>query len=187
MKRLGLTLALASGVPLGATACTDAGYADLEAFVEETARKTGQQSDKTYREVSADRDFPLSGEPFVYAAGDLRSPFQPPPAPASTAAAGLPPIAPDLERAKGHLERYPLAQLRLVGSLSDHQAHVALIRDPDGRIHPVGVGDHMGNDFGHIRAVNDAGLELVEIVRDAGGWTERTRFIPLGGEEESDE
>ena len=185
MKCLGLTLTV--GVLLGATACTDAGYADLEAFVEETARKTGQQSDKTYGHASADRHSPLSGAPSLYAAGNLRSPFQPPPAPASTAATGVPPIAPDLERARGHLERYPLTQLRVVGNLSDHQAHVALVRDPDGMIHPVGVGDYMGNDFGRIRAVDDAGLELVEIIRDAGGWTERTRVIPLGGEKESDE
>ena len=185
MKRLGLALAVAALV--GPTGCADGGYADLETFVEETGRKTAQQSEKTYRLVSADKDSPSSGVPFVYAADDLRSPFQPPPAPASTVPTGRPPIAPDLERARGHLEQHPLAQLRLVGSLSGRQAHAALVRDPDGMIHPVGVGDYMGNDFGRIRAVSDAGLELVEIVRDPGGWTERTRFIPLGGEGESDE
>ena len=184
MRYLGVPLTV--GVLVGATGCADGGYADLETFVEEAGRKTEQQTEKTYRLVSADQDSPSHGEPFVYGAADLRSPFQPPPAPASTVSTGQPPIAPDLERAKGHLERYPLAQLRLVGSLSGRQAHAALVRDPDGMIHPVGVGDHMGGDFGRIRAVSDAGIELVEIVRDPGGWTERTRFIPLGGEGESE-
>ena len=176
MKRLGLALAVAALV--GPTGCADGGYADLEAFVEETGRRTEQQTAKTYRPVSADEDSPASGVPFVYAAGDLRSPFHPPPAPASPVSSGQPPIAPDLERAKGQLERHPLAQLQLVGSLSGRQAHAALVRDPDGMIHPVGVGDHMGSDFGRIRAISDAGIELVEIVRDAGGWTERTPVHP---------
>ena len=181
---------LMAAVLVGATGCTDGGYANLEAFVEETARKTEQQTERSYRSVAADTySAPpaSSGAPFVYAAGDLRSPFQPPPAPASITAAGQPLIAPDLERAKGHLERFPLAQLHLVGNLSGHRAYAALVRDPDGMIHPVRVGDYMGNDFGRISAVGDAGIELVEIIRDAGGWTERTRFIPLGGEKENDE
>ena len=166
---------------LGAAGCTDNGHADLEAFVAEIARETAEP----YGPAVADMDSPppgSPGKPFAYAAGQLRSPFQPPPAPASTATAGQPPIAPDLERARGHLEQFPLAQLRLVGSLSSDRAHAALVRDPDGMIHPVGVGDYMGENFGHIRAVTGAGIELVEIIRDAGGWTERIRFIPLGGE-----
>ncbi len=183
MKRSAL---LTVAVLLGATACSDGGHADLEAFVEETARKTAQ----AYRPDAVAADLPppaSSPEPFAYAAGELRSPFLPPPAPASIAAAGQPLVAPDLERAKGRLERFPLAQLRLVGNLSGRRAHVALIQEPDGMIHPVGVGDYMGNDFGRIRAVGDTGIEMVEIIRDAGGWTERARFIPLAGEEGNDE
>ena len=183
MKRPAL---LTMAILLGATACSDGGHADLEAFVEETTRKAVQ----TYRPAAANADLPASApspEPFVYAAGELRSPFKPPPAPASIAAVGQPLVAPDLERVKGHLERFPLAQLRLVGNLSGRRAQVALVQDPDGRIHPVGVEDYMGNDFGRIRAVGDVGIEIVEIIRDAGGWTERARFIPLGGEEGNDE
>ena len=178
MKRL-LTVLL-----IVASGCTDTDHADLEAYIEEIARESAQAHGH------ADADSPphaASAAPFGYAAGGLRSPFEPPPAPASSAATGRPPIAPDLERAKHHLEQFPLAQLRLVGSLSGRQTHAALVRDPDGVIHRVGVGDYMGKDFGRIRAVDDAGLVLAEIIRDAGGWTERSRRIPLGGEEESDE
>ena len=157
--------------------CTDPGHAELQAFADETALK--------FRPVPIADTNPSppasSGNPFVYAAGELRSPFQPPPMLEPRSVAGQPLVAPDLERAKGHLERFPLAQLRLVGNLSSREADVALVQDPNGVVHPLRTGDHMGTDFGRIRAVGADGIELVEIMRDANGWVERRRFIaPVG-------
>ena len=185
MKRPGLAVA-AVLVSALMTGCTDTGHAELQAFADETALK--------FRPVPiADPDSSRpasSGKPFAYAAGELRSPFQPPPVLKPLSAAGQPLAAPDFERAKGHLERFPLAQLRLVGNLSSRAAHVALVQDPNGVVHPLRIGDHMGTDFGRIRAVGDAGIELVEIIRDANGWVERTRIIaPVGeptGEQENE-
>lgn len=159
------------------TGCNDSDYADLDAFADEIAQK--------FRPVS-DVDAPPTAalhEPFAYAAHDLRSPFQPPPVLKPVAAAGQPVIAPDFERAHGRLEQFPLAQLRLVGNLSSQETRVALVQDPDGMVHSVGVGEHLGSDFGRIVAIGDAGIELVEIVRDAGGWIERPRFMALNGDE----
>ncbi|MCY3821843.1 MAG: pilus assembly protein PilP [Gammaproteobacteria bacterium] len=169
------------GIPAGvlagllATGCDDDGHADIQAFTGETARES--------RPVPvADTHTPApSREPFAYAAGGLRSPFEPPPALESLAVNGRPRVAPDLDRAKAHLERFPLDQLRLAGNLSSRGTRLALVRDPNGTVHPVGVGEHMGTDFGRIRAVTDTGVELVEVVRDAEGWIERPRFISLAG------
>ena len=159
-----------------ATGCTDSDYADLEAFADEIAQKSRPVSD-------TDASPPAAREPFAYAARDLRSPFQPPPVLKPVSAAGQPMTAPDFERPKGGLEQFPLAQLRLVGNLSSRETRVALVQDPDGMVHPVAAGDYVGTDFGRIVAVGDAGIELVEIVRDAGGWMERPRFIALNGNE----
>ena len=173
-----MKLALATVlVGMLATGCVDDDHADLEAFVDETVRKS--------------RSAPFSGadpspatpsaEPIAYTARESRSPFQPP-STLQPIAAGQPMIAPDFEREKGHLEGFALTQLRLVGNLSGRQVHRALVQDPDGLVHTVGVGDHMGTDFGRVLAVSDGGIELVEIVRDAGGWVERPRLLPVTGE-----
>lgn len=172
-----MKLAAAVLVGMLATGCTDSDYADLDAFADEIAQKFRRVSDTDALPPAASR------EPFSYAARDLRSPFQPPPALKPVSAAGQPMTAPDFERPKGRLEQFPLAQLRLVGNLSSLEMRVALVRDPDGMVHRVAVGEHMGTDFGRIVAIGDAGIELVEIVRDAGGWMERPRFIALAGDE----
>ena len=165
-----------------ATGCADDHHADLEAFVDETAR----EFHSTHIPGTDPSPATSSAERVAYTAGTLRSPFQPPSALKPIAAAGQPMVAPDFEREQGHLEAFPLAQLRLVGNLAGRQVHVALVRDPDGLVHSVGVGDRMGTDFGRILAVGDGGIELVEIVRDAGGWIERPRLIPLAGEREDE-
>ena len=158
-----------------ATGCNDSDYADLDTFADEIAQR--------FRFVPDTDASPPAGswEPFTYAAHDLRSPFQPPPVLKPVSATGQPMTAPDFGRPKGRLEQFPLAQLRLVGNLSSHEMRVALVQDPDGMVHPVGVGEHLGTDFGRIVAVGDEGIDLVEIVRDAGGWMERQRFIALVG------
>ena len=172
--KLGAAVALVGSL---ATGCTDGDYTDLDAFADEIAQK--------FRPVSATDAPPpaASREPFAYAARDLRSPFQPPPVLKPASAAGQPMTTPDFERPRERLEQFPLAQLRLVGNLSSHEMRVALVQDPNGMVHSVAVGEHMGADFGRIVAVGDAGIELVEIVRDAGGWMERPRFIALNGDE----
>lgn len=171
-----MKLAAAALVATLATGCTDSDYADLDTFADAIAQKFRPDSDP---DASPPAALP---EPFAYAARDLRSPFEPPPVLKPVSAAGQPMTAPDFERPKGRLEQFPLAQLRLVGNLSSQEMRVALVQDPDGMVHPVAVGGHLGTDFGRIVTVGDAGIELVEIVRDAGGWMERPRFIALNGD-----
>ncbi|MGH8378315.1 MAG: pilus assembly protein PilP, partial [Gammaproteobacteria bacterium] len=58
----------------------------------------------------------------------------------------------------------------------------ALIRDGDGVVHRVGIGQYMGQNFGKVTKISQVGLVLREIVPDGqGGWVERDTTVQLGG------
>lgn len=101
-------------------------------------------------------------EAFAYVAGDRRDPFQQ----ATAKNAGL---QPDLNRNKEPLEEFPLDSLKLVGLINYKGATYALIRAPDGIIHRVTVGNHMGQNFGRITQITPTEVSLVEIVADGFG------------------
>ena len=49
-----------------------------------------------------------------------------------------------------------------------------------GRDAGVGRGDFLGTDFGRARAIDAAGIDVVETISDgAGGWARRERRITL--------
>lgn len=82
-------------------------------------------------------------------------------------------------RRKEPLESYPLDNLIMVGSIHRGGVPYALIRADD-RVHYVKSGQYLGQNFGKILSVNDAGLMLREIVQDASGeWVERTTPLEL--------
>lgn len=111
-----------------------------------------------------------------YRQGRARNPFAPSSPKASPGDAG----GPNQSRVRHPLEHHPLAQLRLVGTLAAHGVRHALVHTPDGRVHRVAAGDHLGTDHGRIRAVHEAGIELVETVRDgAGRWRKRPRTVEM--------
>ncbi|SDL40510.1 type IV pilus assembly protein PilP [Modicisalibacter muralis] len=116
----------------------------------------------------------------TYDQAGLRSPFVPErPEPEENAIEGLD-LAPNLDRPRDPLEQYPLDGLRLVGTLRTDGRNSALVRDPQGKVHRVYVGEHMGTDFGRIVSITDSSVQLVEVVSNGqGGWVERTRNISL--------
>lgn len=93
----------------------------------------------------------------------------------NAAGAGL---KPDLRRAREPLESYPLASLRLVGSLRSGRDAIALI-EVDQRIHLVRIGAHLGQDFGKVVAIGERAVDIDELVPDSGGrWTQhRARLV----------
>lgn len=123
-------------------------------------------------------------EPFRYQASTMRSPFEPPVL--VKAAPDLPPgsgeVKPNFNRAKEYLEQYTIASLTMVGTLSRDHNMFALIQDADGGVHRVQTGDYMGTDHGEIQTIDEASIELIEIVSDGGtGWVRRERTVSLGG------
>lgn len=112
----------------------------------------------------------------AYRQGRDRSPFEPSSPKTSPGDAG----GPNQSRVRHPLEDHPLGQLRFVGTLALRGVRHALVHTPDGRIHRVAAGDHLGTDHGRIRAVHEAGIELVETVRDgAGHWRKRPRTVEM--------
>ncbi len=88
---------------------------------------------------------------------------------------------PDFERVREYLERFELDTLLMVGTFSKEQSDWALIRDPDGKIHRVAVGNYIGQNHGKVNAVEPDEVELSEFIADgAGGWLVRDASMALG-------
>jgi type IV pilus assembly protein PilP len=123
-------------------------------------------------------------EPFAYEAAGLRSPFEPPVVVKPSQRPTGPQVKPNPNRVKQYLEQYTIASLSMVGTLSQGPSMFALIQDADGGVHRVQPGDYMGTDHGKIQSIDEAEIELVEIVPDGtGSWVERIRTVSLGGGE----
>ncbi|WP_432697324.1 pilus assembly protein PilP [Marinobacterium sp. YM272] len=127
-------------------------------------------------------------ESFVYEGSSLRDPFQPllPTSEADEVAGPDSGIKPDEERPKDYLESFAIDQLRMVGTITplDMGGLYALVRDNQGEIHRVTVGDHMGLDYGEVVEVNDQTVKLIEIISNGrGGWMKRPRNLALPEQE----
>ncbi|GHE22298.1 pilus assembly protein PilP [Halomonas urumqiensis] len=89
-------------------------------------------------------------------------------------------LAPDLSRSREPLEAYGLEQLDLVGTLTQGGQPYALVRAPEGQVHRLRVGNHMGSDFGRIVSITSSSVQLVEVVPTGrGGWIERNTRLTL--------
>lgn len=88
---------------------------------------------------------------------------------------------PDFDRPKEYLERYELDTLAMVGTFSKEGAYWALVRDPEGVIHRVPVGNFMGKNHGQVVNIGTTQVDLSELISDgAGGWLVREASIALG-------
>lgn len=152
------------------TACTQNDYTDLEAFVQSSGNGLQGQIDPV-PDVKPHQYF-------TYQAFDISSPFVPRKNDqAQTITSG---VQPDLNRHKEVLESYPLESLSMVGSLQRHDSIFALIKSPDGTLHRVKIGNHLGQNFGKIDHISEAEVKLSEIVQDGvNEWTERTSALML--------
>ena len=89
-------------------------------------------------------------------------------------------VQPPANHERAYLEQFNIASLSLVGSLEIGSAYYGLIKDQDGLIHQVGVGDYIGTQWGRIERIEEAHVELVEIVSNGGGgWLRRPRTIEM--------
>ncbi len=56
-----------------------------------------------------------------------------------------------------------------------------LVRDPEGVIHRVPVGNYIGKNHGKVVKVSDTEIDLSELISDgADGWLVREASIALG-------
>ena len=88
---------------------------------------------------------------------------------------------PDFDRPKEYLDRYELDTLSMVGTFSKENSDWALVRDPEGIIHRVPVGNYIGKNHGQVVNIESTQLDLSELISDgAGGWLVREASIALG-------
>ena len=87
---------------------------------------------------------------------------------------------PDFERSKEYLERYELDTLSMVGTFSQEESEWALVRDPEGIIHRVPVGDYIGKNHGRVVNISNTQVNLSELISDGtGGWLVREASIAM--------
>ncbi len=118
-------------------------------------------------------------EPFTYNNdASLPDPFKPRKPDLHGGRAGI--NQPDMNRPKEALEEFPLEGLKMVGYLSKNKVGYAVIRAPDGKLHRVKAGNYVGMNFGLIKEVTDAEVQIKEMVQDsAGDWSERMSSLQL--------
>lgn len=88
---------------------------------------------------------------------------------------------PDPDRPKEPLEQYALGSLTLVGTLKKPEGEwLAFVEAPDGLVHTVRVGNHLGQRHGGIEAIRAEAVELRELVpRGEGRWEAQRRILSL--------
>lgn len=81
------------------------------------------------------------------------------------------------------LESFALDSLRMVGVLENVEAMWGIVRDTDGVVHRVQVGNCVGTNFGKIINIQDDRIDLRELIQDSQGlWEERVATLALTDE-----
>ncbi|MFT4767807.1 MAG: type IV pilus assembly protein PilP [Glaciecola sp.] len=156
--------------------CSSRDFSDLDTFMSEKRARPGG----IIAPIPAFKAY----EAFAYSATRLRSPFDRPiEVREITQLQSISAIKPDDNRAKEFLEQYTFDSIAMVGSLERGANNWSLVKDPEGGIHRVQVGNFLGRSHGKIVEMTDTYLAVVEIVTDgtSDGWVERPRTIELSG------
>ncbi|KAA0071920.1 pilus assembly protein PilP [Rhodanobacter sp. T12-5] len=158
------------GVALVLGGCTK-GMSDLRSWVAQEKAKKGAPIEP----LPVIKTF----ETFKYDDQNRRDPFSPSTAELQTNSATNGP-RPDANRAKQPLEMFALDSLKMVGTVGSGAGMEVLIKDPGGVIHRVHVNEYMGQNYGHVTAISEDHIDLVELVSNGnGGWMERPASIAL--------
>jgi type IV pilus assembly protein PilP len=155
--------------------CSSDEFTDLDQFMaEKRARPGGVIAPippfKTYKA-------------FSYSATTLRSPFDRPiEIREITQLQSVTTVEPDDNRPREFLEQFTFDSLAMVGTLSRAGVDWSLIRDPEGGVHRVKVGNYLGRNHGKIVEMTETYVAVIEIVSDGNdGWVERPRTVKLHG------
>lgn len=167
--RIGIIIALAAML-FGLAACS--GQDDLHEWVAQEKSKKGAPL--------APLPVVKTFETFAYQDQAKRDPFSPGPTEVASSLNGPGPH-PDENRTREPLEAFPLDSLKMVGTLGKTGDMEALIKDPQGVIHPVRRGNYLGQNYGHVTDIAEDHIDLVELVPSGtGGWMEHDASIALG-------
>ncbi|HEX4151891.1 MAG TPA: pilus assembly protein PilP [Steroidobacteraceae bacterium] len=149
------------------TAACSGGQSDLKKWIAETKKRPGGRI-QPLPEVKP-------YETFVYAASNLRSPFQP--VSPSLANSG---VRPSVRRNREFLEGFSLDTLKMVGTFKVGSSFYGLVQSKDGLVHKVQPGNYIGQNDGKITQITAGRINVVEIIPDGlGGYIERPASLAL--------
>lgn len=170
-KTIGARLLTVAGLTAALAACNP-GDRELQAYIDDVKARQGGQIEPL-PEVTP----PPS---FVYEADRRRSPFVSDRRARVAANANAVP-GPDPNRPREFLEEVPLDTLSMVGTLSRNTgSSFGLVRDSEGRVHRVTVGNYVGQNYGRITSITESEIQLVELIPDTlGAFIERPAGIGL--------
>lgn len=154
---------------LAISGCGDDGFDDLRTFMD-AAGKEGKNKIEPLPDVK-------KIDTFEYQQGDLLDPFMA----RSLRPAGKGGLQPELDRPKQPLEEFPLDALRMVGTLKKPGQPIrAVIKDPKGALHMIQVGGRIGQNYGKVTVIDESGIEIKELMQDAGGeWAESKAMMSM--------
>lgn len=121
-------------------------------------------------------------EHFPYSAGQLRSPFVvPEPAIIESNFVQMKNcLQPDPERPRDPLEKYPLDNLTMKGTIAKDGIRWGLIKAADGALFRIKKGNYIGLYHGEVKSVNADHLEIQELIPDGTGcWKERLTKVEM--------
>ena len=157
------------GASLLLAACQDTSMRDLKSFTENAHKDTKPEIEP----LPAIRPY----EGFAYSASELADPFSAQnlkPESRTTDTDGGP--GPDTNRRREPLEQFSLSGLQMVGTMTRDENRWVVISAPDGTVHRITIGNYLGQDFGQVTRIEDAEIEITEMVQDyaSNGWVSRT-------------
>ena len=89
---------------------------------------------------------------------------------------------PDERRVKEPLESFSLDTLRMMGSINQKETNWVLIKDPDGLLHRLTIGNYLGLNNGKIITIADNSVEISEMIPDGNGWQKRKAGLEMAEE-----
>ena len=162
--RIIIAVALAASVTAGCSG----GQSDLKRWIAETKKRPGGR----VQPIPEVKPY----ETFVYAANNLRSPFQPL-SPNLANGAG---VRPSVRRNREFLEGFSLDTLKMVGTFKVGKNFYGLVQSKDGLVHKVQPGNYIGQNDGKVTEITGSKISVVEIIPDGlGGYIERPASLAL--------
>lgn len=120
---------------------------------------------------------PTLGSQFLFSdRPNRRNPFMPVKRPLKTTA-----LLPDQARRKQALEYFSLDALHFVGHFQKGEVLKALIKQPNGVICFLEVGDYLGKNNGRVLAISENSIRLEELVHESGMWVKHLSTMHLDG------
>jgi type IV pilus assembly protein PilP len=152
-------------------ACSNNDKSDLEQFVnQEKSLKSGK--------IPPLPEF-VQYKMYTYEGYDIRDPFVPVVDVEIVTKRGYSGPRPDENRIKEPLEHFSLDSLRMMGQLTQQKTTWILIKDPDGLLHRVTLGNYLGLNNGKITALYEDSIDIIELVADGKGWQRRKAGISM--------